>query len=46
MFERSVQAGTTAVNGKGARHLPRVTAKEVYKGTRGCCITGSGTTRG
>jgi hypothetical protein len=40
-----IQVGVTTVNGRGSQHLPRISAKEVFEGTRGCCIVRSGTTR-
>jgi hypothetical protein len=40
------KCGTAIVIGRGARYLPRVPVKEVYKGIYGCSITGSGTTQG
>jgi hypothetical protein len=45
VWNRSIQAGVTTVNGRSQRHLSRVITEEVLHGTRGCGIIGSGTTR-
>jgi hypothetical protein len=45
MWERGIQVGATIVIGRSSRYLPRVVAKEIFEGTRGCGITRSGTAR-
>jgi hypothetical protein len=45
MWEGGIQVGVTTIIGTSSQHLPRISAKEVFEGTRGCCIVGSGTTR-
>jgi hypothetical protein len=45
LWNRGIQAGVTTVIGRSPRHLPHVTVEEVLEGTRGCGISGSGTTR-
>jgi hypothetical protein len=45
VWEGGIQVRVSTVTGRSSRHLPRISAKEVFEGTRGCCIAGSGTTR-
>jgi hypothetical protein len=45
MWKGGIQIGVTTVIGRSSRHFPCISAKEVFEGTRGCCIAGSGTTR-
>jgi hypothetical protein len=45
VWEGGIEVGVTTVIGRSSRHLPRISAKEVFEGTRGYCIAESGTTR-
>jgi hypothetical protein len=45
VWEGGIQVRVTTVIGRSSRRLPRISAKEMFEGTRGCCIVGSGTTR-
>jgi hypothetical protein len=45
VWEGGIQVRVTTVIVRSSRYLPRIAAKEVFEGTRGCCITGSGTAR-
>jgi hypothetical protein len=45
VWEGGIQVIVTTVIGRSSRHIPCISAKEVFEGTRGCCIAGSGTTR-
>jgi hypothetical protein len=47
VWERGIQVGVATIIGRSSsRYLLRVTIEEVFEGTRGCCTTGRGTTRG
>jgi hypothetical protein len=45
VWKGGIQVGLTTVIDRSSWHLPRISAKEVFEGTRGCCIAESGTTR-
>jgi hypothetical protein len=45
IWKCGIQVGVTTIIGRSSQHLPRISAKEVFEGTRGCCIARSGTTR-
>jgi hypothetical protein len=44
VWKGGIQVGVTTIIERSSWHLPRISAKEVFEGTRGCCIAGSGTT--
>jgi hypothetical protein len=45
VWKGGIQVGVSTVIARSSRHLPHILAKEVFEGTRGCYIAGSGTPR-